>query len=131
MGIAQSRPLLATAQELRQSDSQAAVAAQTAAERMLANVMPELQNLREAVAKNANKTPPPPPPKDMDEVITRPMGKLVERMVDMMMNRFMPGGGNGQDPNITYETRSEASSPAAGPSPGVIETETRQAEAAS
>ena len=134
MGIAQSRPLLLMAQELRQSDKQAMEAAQAASERVLANVMPELQSLRESAARNAAKTPPPPPappPKDMDEVIARPMGKLVERMVDMAINQFMPGAGNGQDPNISYETRTEAPAPApaASPAEGKIETETRQAEA--
>jgi hypothetical protein len=106
MGIAQSKPLLGMAQELRQSDSQAATAAaQLASERVLANVMPQLAELREAT-KNVSK-PVTPPAKNMDEVFSRPLGKIMEVMTDQMIGRMFPGFGNSQNQGWEFETRQE------------------------
>jgi hypothetical protein len=74
MGIAQSKPLLGMAQELRQSDSQAATAAaQMASERVLAHVMPQLAELREATKSVPKATTTSP--KNMDEVLSA-LGKI-------------------------------------------------------
>jgi hypothetical protein len=106
MGIAQSKPLLGMAQELRQSDSQAATAAaQMASERVLAHVMPQLEELRVATKSVPKATTPPP--KDMDEVFVRPLGKIMQAMTDQMIGRMFPGFNSGQNQGWEFETRQE------------------------
>jgi len=107
MGIAQSKPLLGMAQELRQSDSQAATAAaQMASERVLAHVMPQLAELREATKSVPKATTTSP--KNMDEVFMRPLGKIMEVMTEQMIGGMFAGFSGGQSQGWVFETRKEA-----------------------
>lgn len=113
MGIAQAWPMLAMAKELRMGDNQALQAANAASERVLANVMPQLASLRASV--NTPKPPTAPPPKTVDEAFVRPINKIMERMVDMTMDRMMPGLSSGKNPDWEYV---EETAPASKSAPG-------------
>ncbi len=62
------------------------------------------------IDRHLPKTSPPAPPKDMDEVMLKPISKMVDMMTDMMLAKFNPQLMD-KTPGWEYEDQSPKQSP--------------------
>jgi hypothetical protein len=84
--------------------------AQVAAHQALSGYIGEIDN-------HLPKVPAPAPPKDMEEVMLKPISKMVDMMTDMMLAKFNPQIMD-KTPGWEYEDQSPKQSPG-GPTTGV------------